>query len=197
MYSIVLVSTSKNRCELLSSLGLSFAKDEPLCDEDGIDGDSAQSLTQNRAKAKAESLLSRYKNTSSILVACDTAIEQNGVVLGKPKNAIQAEEMIRSYSKRFHSVVSSICCIDALSGMAKLATSISKVYFTAIQEKEIEGYIKSGEWRGVAGGYKVQGKMGFFIERIEGSYSGIVGLPLHEFYRLLKELLKEEALALM
>ncbi len=185
MYNLVLVSTSKNRVELLTSASFKFEAVAPLCIEEEIEGRDALELTKRRARAKASSVLEKYRNTSSILIGCDTVIEKDGVVFEKPKSALDAKRMILAYSNSSHLVLSSVCCINALNGKISETTSVSRVFVRELKDLEVEDYIKSEEWQGVSGSYRIQGRMGLFIEKIEGSYSGIVGLPLYEFYNSL------------
>lgn len=188
MYNLILASSSENRKAILESLDIQFEVDFPTCDEDSIVSDSALILTQKRAKAKAESLIAKYRNREVVLVGCDTVIECDGIIFGKPKTPDEAKDMFASYVGKSHHVLSSICCIDACTQQTELATSTSTVFFGFLDESELEAYIESGEWKGVSGGYRLQGFASRFIKRIEGSPSGIVGLPVYELYSILKKI---------
>lgn len=188
MYKLILASSSENRKELLSHLGISFKVEEPTCDENEISGDSSSTVTQKRAFAKMQSVAQEHKNEKCIIIGADTVIDVSGVILGKPKTQDEAKQMLSSYSASSHLVISSIALINTYTNKTQQATSISKVYFKKLESHEIETYLKTNNWKGVAGGYRIQGFATLFIEKIEGSYSGIVGFPMCEFYSSLKKL---------
>lgn len=190
MYKLVLASSSRNRKAILESLCIPFDVDFPTCDEDSITDDLALILTQKRAKAKAESLVGKYKNQEVILVGCDTVIECEGIVFGKPKTEDEARAMFHSYEGKSHCVLSSIYCINPCTLQSEIATSTSTVFFGFLDNDELDAYIKSEEWKGVSGGYRLQGLASRFIKRIEGSPSGIVGLPVYELFSMLKKFTK-------
>jgi len=188
MYKLILASSSKNRKELLSRLGISFKVEEPTCDENEILCDSSLTTTQKRALAKMQSVAQNHKNEKYIIIGADTVIDVSGVILGKPKTQDEARQMLSSYSASSHLVISSIALVNTYTSKIQQATSVSKVYFKKLENNEIETYLKTNDWKDVAGGYKIQGFATLFIEKIEGSYSGIVGFPMCEFYSSLKKL---------
>jgi len=188
MYKIILASSSKNRKTLLQNINIPFEVDFPICNEESIQDTSALILTQKRARAKAESLIEKYQAQNVILIGCDTVIECGGVVFGKPKNCNEVKAMFLDYEGKSHKVHSSICCINAFTLQSELATSTSSVFFSNFEANELDDYIKSGEWKEVSGGYRLQGLASRFIKKIEGSPSGIIGLPIHELFSLLKKI---------
>lgn len=188
MYNLILASSSQNRRELISRLGLLFKVEKPTCNEDSIQATSSLSITQKRAFAKMKSVAKRHKNEKSIVVGADTVIDVSGVVFGKPKTQDEAKHMLLSYSASSHLVTSSIALINTYTNSVKQASSVNKVYFKRLEDCEIEAYLNTDDWKGVAGGYRIQGLASLFIEKVEGSYSSIVGLPIHEFYSCLKNL---------
>ena len=188
MYKLILASSSKNRKELLSHLGISFEVEEPTCNENEILGDSSVTITQKRAFAKMQSIAQNHKNEKCITIGADTVIDVSGVILGKPKTQDEARQMLSSYSASSHLVISSIALINTYTNKTQQATSVSKVHFKKLENHEIETYLKTNDWKDVAGGYKIQGFASLFIEKIEGSYSGIVGFPMCEFYSNIKKL---------
>ena len=188
MYNLILASSSKNRKELLSHLNIPFIVEIPTCNEDEIQDGSSLLLTQKRAYAKMESVAKNHKNEKIIVLGADTVIDSSGVIFGKPKTEEEAKRMLESYSASSHLVISSIALINTYTNKARQATSVSKVYFKKLEDWEIIEYLKTNDWIGVAGGYKIQGVATLFIEKIEGSYSGIVGLPMSELYSALKSL---------
>jgi len=123
-------------------------------------------------------------------LAAPTAGQEGGLlselVLGKPKDREDARAMIKSLSGRVHLVHTGLALLDRLEGRLELVRSDSSVRFAPMSASEIEEYLDSGEWEGVAGAYRVQGLAARHIERIEGSWSGIVGLPIRELYVILR-----------
>lgn len=188
MYTLVLASSSKNRKELLSKVVSSFEVETPVCNEDKIQDASSLILTQKRAFAKMESVAQKYDDGKNIIIGADTLIDVSGVIFGKPKTQEEAKIMISSYSNSSHLVISSIALLNTETKKMEQASSISKVFFKKLEKWEIEEYLKTNDWKDVAGGYKIQGIASLFIEKIEGSYSGVVGFPLYEFYSCLKSL---------
>ena len=188
MYSLILASSSKNRKELLSRLNISFDVECPTCDESKIQDSSSFLLTQKRAFLKRENVSQNHKGEKTIVVGADTVLDVSGTIFGKPKTEDEVRHMFTSYSSSSHLVVSSIALTNTHTGKVQQASSVSKVYFKKLESWEIDEYIRTNDWIGVAGGYKIQGIASLFIEKIEGSYSGIVGLPMSEFYSCLKHL---------
>src|SRR5579885_743390 len=115
----------------------------------------------------------------------DTAVVLNDNILGKADTVDQARAMLRQLSGRTHQVHSAVALIDA-RGREHSALNVSNVIFRKLTDGEIDGYCATGEPLGKAGGYAVQGRAAVFIERLEGSYSGVMGLPLFETAQLLK-----------
>ena len=120
------------------------------------------------------------------ILAADTAVILDGQVLGKPNDAFDATKILSKLSNKVHEVHTAI----VLSYRDKVYTdvSITKVYMRAITMGDLQMYIESGEYEGKAGAYGIQGLASIFIEKIEGSYSGVMGLPIFETWRLLKNL---------
>jgi septum formation protein len=108
------------------------------------------------------------------------------LVLGKPSDRIDAKRMIRLLAGRIHTVHTGLVVLDRTSNRLFSTHSDSFVSFSSMCEEEIEEYLDTGEWDGVAGAYRIQGWTAFFIEKIDGSCSGIMGLPIHELYDILK-----------
>lgn len=185
MYRLILVSSSPNRKAVLEGFGVPFEVEYPTNDESLITHSSPVILSQKRARTKVDSVKKKYDGEKAILLGCDTLIEAGSTIFGKPKNKMEAVSMLRSFSSTHHRVISSIFCLNTYTKKTKKATSISKVWFKDLEEKEIDYYIRSGEWQGVAGSYRIQGQASYFIRKIQGSYWGIIGLPIHELYKIL------------
>ena len=197
MKELILASASPRRKEILDSLGVLFCIKRPNFDESSIIEKDPVKKCILTARAKAESLfktLPQNEVSHKLILAADTlvfaentALPNENIAFGKPKNEKEAEMMLKSHSGSVHFVVSAICLLDCKTGQINEKHSVSKVFFKPISDKEISAYLKTGEWKDAAGGYKIQGKASFFIEKIEGSYTGIVGLPVRELYEILNE----------
>jgi septum formation protein len=121
------------------------------------------------------------------ICGADTVISLDGEIFGKPQDREDAKSMLRRLQGRDHEVVTAIALFNGREKTMDYRSVISSVSFFALSEAEIEWYLNTGEWQGVAGSYKIQGLAGCFISKIKGSYSAIVGLPMHEFYVMLRE----------
>lgn len=140
-------------------------------------------------------LTNKNLNKNFLIIAADTLIynEENTIptgnfynIFGKPKNENETRKMLASYSGKTHNVITAICGIDK-NGILYEKHSISTITFKKLSKQEIDFYIKTDEWKDAAGGYKIQDRAGLFIEKIEGSYTGIVGLPLFELNEIFAE----------
>lgn len=118
-------------------------------------------------------------------VGADTMVSIDDVALGKAADRAEARSMLMMLAGRTHTVSTGVCVLNRRTGTTASALSETRVTFSPMNEAEIEGYLDTGEWIGVAGAYRAQERAAFFIERLDGSFSGVVGLPLHEFYAIL------------
>jgi septum formation protein len=121
------------------------------------------------------------------IVAADTLISIDGEIFGKAKDREDAKRMLRIFQGREQEVVTGITLFNGKERTTDCRSVTSTVTFAPLREAEIEWYLDTGEWQGVAGAYKIQGLGGCFISSITGSYSSIVGLPLREFYVMLRD----------
>ncbi len=182
MNRLILASQSPRRRELLSRLGVDFEILVPEADE-GCDLPAGEAVGEiSRRKARAVAAL----RPDSWILACDTLVSADGVSLGKPKDASEAERMLRLLSGRTHQVYSGVTVISP-TGLCRTETDRSDVTFCEVPEPEIKAYVASGEPMDKAGAYALQGRAGFWVTRIEGSDSSIIGLPLYLVRRLLLE----------
>lgn len=177
---LVLASTSPRRREILASLGLDFTVVHVDVDETQIDGESPGDMAVRLAVAKAEAA---DHSADSVSLGADTVVVIDDHALGKPKDEEDCLAMLEMLSGRVHQVMTGV----ALRGPdgARTALSVTDVYFREISRDEARAYWQSGEPRDKAGAYAVQGLGGVFVERIDGSYSGVVGLPVFETAALL------------
>ncbi|HKT31380.1 MAG TPA: Maf family protein [Gammaproteobacteria bacterium] len=182
---IYLASQSPRRAELLRQLGLRFEVLDVNVDETPRAGEAAEACVTRLARAKVEAARARLgRGRSAPILAADTAVALDQVIFGKPRDRNEALEMLARLSGRSHRVLSAVAVwgADAL----RTALSISQVTFRAINAAEAAAYWETGEPEGKAGGYAIQGRGAVFVERLEGSYSGVMGLPLYETAQLLR-----------
>lgn len=176
---IALASGSPRRQELLSQIGVSFSVVAVDVDESLLDGESAGDYVQRLAVAKAQAGWHILSSQQKIpVLGADTAVIVDDEILGKPRDADDARAMLQRLSGRSHQVMTAVAIVDQQQVLCKLNTS--EVCFSDLSSEQIAWYVSTGEGTDKAGGYAVQGLAAMFIERIEGSYSGIMGLPLRE-----------------
>jgi septum formation protein len=177
-----LASTSPRRREILAALRLEFSVGHVDVDETPQIGETPADMVLRLAVAKAEAGI---VNTRDLVLAADTAVVVDGRSLGKPTDERDCLAMLDALSGRGHKVLTGV----ALRGPNGTSTAMSStdVYFREISRDEALAYWQSGEPRDKAGAYAIQGLGGVFVERIEGSYSGVVGLPVFETVTLLGE----------
>jgi septum formation protein len=184
---LYLASQSPRRRELLAQIGVVPQVLSIDIDESRRDNEPADNYVQRLAQEKAQAGWRLVKSTKSALLpvlGADTAVVIDGIILGKPINADDGRAMLQRLSGRAHEVVTGV----ALCGPGGMQVTMSRtqVWFGCLSATDIENYWRSGEPCDKAGGYGIQGLAAIFIERIEGSYSGVVGLPLFETAALLR-----------
>jgi septum formation protein len=192
--NLYLASQSPRRLALLRQIGLTptvlplrgsagraDVDETPYAEEAGAD--YVVRLARIKAEAGARVVQARHLPAWPILAA-DTTVTLDGRILGKPRDEVEARDMLRTYSGRTHAVFTGIAV--AHSGQIHTALSESQVTFRRLSEEEISAYIVSGEPFDKAGAYGIQGRAAIFIEHLTGSYSGVMGLPLYETAELLK-----------
>lgn len=185
MLKIILASSSPRRKMLLEQLGLEFeivVSDVEEKVEAGLTPEEvAKSLAYQKAMSVADPLKGNY-----LVLGLDTIVVIENEILGKPGNESEIYEMLRKLSGKTHQVLTGICVVNILEGSHLIECDISNIKFREISDEEIKAYIKSGEPFDKAGSYAIQGLGGVFVEKITGSYSGIVGLPVFLADRMLK-----------
>ena len=191
---LYLASQSPRRAELLTQLGVRHELLLADADEDAesleavLPGESPDDYVQRVCALKAEAALRRRERRAlpdSPILTSDTTVCLGGEILGKPDDAAHAAAMLAKLFGSTHRVLTAVTVVSTL-GM-RHALSVSNVVFRAMTPDEINRYVASGEPLGKAGAYGIQGRAAEFVERIEGSYSGIMGLPLFETAALLRQ----------
>ena len=178
-----LASSSPRRRELLTALGLDFTYEGVALDESALPGEAASDLVSRLAAAKARAAFESGAHQVPVLGA-DTVVTLDERTFGKPASKEEALQMLASLSGRIHEVLSGVAVIA--NGDLETAISRTEVQFREIHPDEAEAYWQSGEPAGKAGAYAVQGLGGIFVSAINGSYTGVVGLPIFETARLLR-----------
>jgi septum formation protein len=181
--NLILASASPRRLELLRQIGLHPDAVEPTeIDEKPNSGETARLLAMRLARAKAETCAARYPD--AFVLAADTAVAVGRRLLGKPDDEADARRMLGLLSGRAHRVLTAVA-VCGPGGRMGARLSETRVRFKRLTEAEMAAYLASGEWDGKAGAYGVQGRAGAFVAALNGSYTGVVGLPLYETRGLL------------
>lgn len=180
---LVLASSSPRRREILAAAGFDFVVRAPHIPEERAEGESPVEYVRRLAYEKA---LAVPMNPDETILAADTTVVIGADVLEKPRDASDAARMLRLLSGQVHDVITGICLrrgervhVDAAS---------TRVQFAKLRDAEIAEYVGSGECMGKAGAYGIQGLASKFVERVEGCYFNVVGLPIALVYRNLKSL---------
>ena len=185
---VYLASQSPRRKELLELMGVSFEcipSDKP---EDMTKTESLEELSERLAKQKAEDIFNKLTG-DRLVIGSDTLVCLENKRFGKPKDEKDAKYMLESLSGKAHQVISSLSVILERNGQRKeyLTNSITEVKFIDLSNEMIDNYIKSGEPMDKAGAYAIQGRASIFVEKINGSYSSVIGLPTHLLFEILKK----------
>jgi septum formation protein len=180
---VILASASPRRLELLQQIGITPDVHPAHIDETPFDGEVAADYVMRMAREKATAVAPCYA-ADDIIISADTSVILDNRIMGKPRNAEEFISMFVLLSGRMHEVLSAVSLVTA--GRHGEMLSSSRVWFRHVSENEIKAYWETGEPVDKAGGYGIQGKGALFIEKIEGSYSGIMGLPLYETGKLLQ-----------
>jgi septum formation protein len=181
MSQIILASASPRRQELLNQINIGHRVQIIDIDETPLQNELPANYVQRLAAKKATVCVQKF-NPKLPVLAADTAVVLNDKIMGKPKNKNDAFAMLRELSGKTHHVFTAI----ALFGREQhIALSISEVTFKSLSDAEIDAYWQTGEPCDKAGSYAIQGIASIFIERINGSFSGVMGLPLFETAQLL------------
>jgi septum formation protein len=174
--AIVLASASPRRRELLGLLGLPFTVRAVEVDETARPGETPEVLVARLSATKAATVARGLKD--GLVVAADTVVALEGEVLGKPRDAAHAVEMLRRLRGRMHSVHSGVTVVDAASGRATIHLSDTAVWMRDYADAEIEAYVAGGDPLDKAGAYAIQHADFRPVARIQGCFTGVVGLPL-------------------
>ena len=181
--ALILASASPRRRDLLAQIGIVPDRVAPAdLDETLVKGELPEAHAKRLAAEKARAVAAA--NPGCFVLGADTVVGLGRRILPKPEDEATARRCLEALSGRRHRVVGGVCLI-APDGTARQRLVTSVVAFNRLAEADIRGYLASGEWRGKAGGYAIQGRAAAHIRFVSGSYSNVVGLPLFETFNLL------------
>ena len=174
---LILASASPRRRELLTQVGVSFVIEVSDVEEVLDDTLSPELQVQSLALQKAQAVATQHKD--GLVLGADTVVVDAGSLLGKPQNTEEAAEMLRSLSGKWHQVMTAVALVDANDTKHEwTSVEITNVKFRDLTEDDIAAYVATGESMDKAGAYGIQGYGALLVERIEGCYNNVVGLPL-------------------
>ncbi len=186
---VVLASASPRRLALLQQIGIEPEAMLPSdIDEQPLKNERPKALARRLAREKAERALQVLKTrpelAGAFIVAADTVVARGNRILPKPEHVDEAAQCLRLLSGRGHRVYTGLCVVTPKEGFRERLVE-TRVAFKHLSRGDIEAYLASGEWRGKAGGYAIQGRAGAFVTKLVGSHSSVVGLPLYETLSIL------------
>lgn len=189
MDAMILASSSPRRQEILKKLGIPFVVRPANIDETAPKDIKIRDVPEFLAARKAAAVCRSYPAEEEPLwiLGADTIIVYRNRLYGKPASREEAVEFIRTLQGHTHEVITGMALYSGAVHDMTSRTSISKVTLAPMSDAEIEWYIGTGEWHGAAGAYRIQGLASCFIERIQGTESSIMGLPIFELYDMLRE----------
>jgi len=184
----ILASASPRRKLLLEKAGYRFSVQPSEVDEAAfeIDGIDSATLCRRLALAKAKAVAARYPD--AVAMGSDTVVDLDGEIIGKPEDAAHAEAITRKLFSRPHKVVTGLALVCVKKGIEIVEVDTTTVYPKTLTDAQIADHIRKGDWQGKAGAYGIQETGDEFIERIEGSFTNVMGLPMELTQRLLSGL---------
>jgi septum formation protein len=185
MRRIVLASASPRRRELLKQLGLQFEVEPTDYDEETTSASEPHETARELSLGKARTAAQKHRN--ALIIAADTFVVLGDRILGKPHTNGEAREMLRALNGQTHSVITGFTVLDTETGKVLSKSVETRVCMRRSTLKEIERYVRTKEPLDKAGGYAIQGRGAVLVERIEGDYPNVVGLPLSALAESLKE----------
>ena len=186
---IILASGSARRKELLEMIGLKFDVIVSDCDETFEEGLSIEEQSKRLAYIKAKAVFDETEE-DRIVIGSDTMVIKEDTIYGKPKDRQDAIKMLKDLQNNKHQAITSICVLSQIDGKynEQIDYDVADVYFKKMTDKEIEKWVDSGNAYDKAGGYAVQSEFGVHIEKINGNFFTVMGLPIHKLYDIIKQL---------
>ncbi len=182
---LILASASPRRREILTAVGWDFEKHVADIDETELKGEKPADYVQRLAEGKAVAVAGKYEN--ALVLGADTIVVIENQIIGKPKDFDDARRMLKTLSGKWHEVLTGVALVKVAGNNleTKVGLQTTRVKFAALTEAQIEFLVEKGEPLDKAGAYAVQAQAALFIERIEGDYWNVVGLPINLVYELL------------
>lgn len=189
MEPIILASSSPRRQEILKMLKIPYRVIMPNIDETISTILSHEEIPELLAREKVLAVIKSMPANQEIpwVLGADTIVSFNGKIYGKPQSQEQAFEFLKEFQGQTHTIITAIVLYNGKTKSTSSRICTTKVTFAPMSDEEIQWYVDLGEWHGAAGGYRIQSLASCFIEKIEGSYSCVIGLPIFELYDILKE----------
>lgn len=185
---LVLASGSPRRVELLRQAGYTFEVRVPDLKEDDLSAADPRALVQSLAYAKARQIADTL--SEGIVLGADTVVCLGDEVIGKAHDAVQAREILGRLTGTTHSVLTGVCLVDASRGERLCGCDETRITMKKLTDQELEEYVRSGEGIGKAGAYAIQEKGDRFVERVDGSFTNVVGLPMEMLEQMLSEMMR-------
>ncbi|HEV3118524.1 MAG TPA: Maf family protein [Gemmataceae bacterium] len=179
---LILASASPRRSELLRNAGIPFKVEPAHVPEEASPGETPLIYAQRLAREKASAVFQRHSNAA--VLGADTVVVADEHLLEKPRDREDAVRMLRLLSGRTHQVITGVCLIAR--AFERTEVEVTQVTFSRLSDDEIAGYVRTGEPMDKAGAYAIQGMASRWVERIEGCYFNVVGLPVARVYRLMR-----------
>lgn len=188
MKKIILASGSPRRKELLDQMGIAYEVIVSDIDEDAVGDMSPPELVQVLANMKAKAVVNDLPDSQkdAIVIGADTIVVLDHQILGKPNDALDAEKMLSLLSGKMHIVYTGVSVVNSTDHKEETFVQSSKIYMKHMSKEEIKDYVLTKEPLDKAGSYGIQGKGGVFVEKIEGDYFSVMGLPIAKLYESLK-----------
>ncbi len=183
--TFILASQSPRRSELLRQIGVSFTVDPADVDEAVLPAETPEAYAVRVALDKARVASKRAR--TGMVIAADTIVVLDSTILGKPADGRDAERMLGMLSGKAHRVITGLVLMDSATGRTAARTAVTKVWFRTLSTEEITSYVSTHEPLDKAGAYGIQEKGALLVEKVEGCYFNVVGLPLSLFGEMLKD----------
>lgn len=189
MEPIILASSSPRRQEILKMLKIPYQVIIPNIDETLTNAIESEQIPELLAREKVTAVIQSLPKGQEIpwVLGADTVIYFDGKILGKPQNIEMAVDYLKMLQGKTHTVITAIVLYNGHTHETSSRINKTSVTFAPMTDEEISWYVETGEWHGAAGGYRIQSLASCFVQKIEGSYSCVIGLPISELYDILKE----------
>ena len=186
--SFILASASPRRKKLLAEAGYDFEVVVSDVDESAFESEGVSSVEHTKQLAFAKAMEVAKRNPSRLVLGADTVVDFDGEIIGKPDDAEHAEEITRMLFSGVHKVITGVAIVGIAEAVEIVRAEITTVYPRKLNSEQIAEHIAGGDWQGKAGAYGIQESGDEFVERIEGSFTNVIGLPMKLVEKLFSEL---------